>query len=587
MNNQLELLVEMGRHFAATQDIEVTMGHALARIAELMEAEGGALFVLEEGEAEPHLICHASVGPVDIKGLMVPADKGIVGRSVTTNSSEMVRDAQNDPSFDTSMDAQSGFTTRSILCAPLSVKDERIGAIEVVNKTGGDGLFADDDLTLLEALAASAALAISNARMAGELAEKEVMRRELELAAEIQRGLLPPPNEDDDFPVCGVNRPARVVSGDFFDFFIMYDGRIAFTLADVSGKGMNAALLMAKTASLFRCLGKEDMRPGRLLQRINAEVCETSMRGMFVTMVAGIYDPASGRVVLANAGHEPPLHHSTDDQFKTLEATAPPVGIPPELTGGGAVPEEILYLNGGSLYIFTDGATEGYVAPGIELGSDGFMDMIRVGVSDGLTAQARIDAVANRLSDSGQVLRDDITVLVIDDAKSLQKRQSRDDNAGVNDAMKKQNEGTSMDEDAVQSHDGSLCALTVPARAGSLKLVRRAVGETSAACGFSQEQCQDLMLAVDEACQNVVRHAYAGVADGDMVIDIRREGESYVVSVRDFAPPADVAKIVPRNLDDVRPGGLGVHFIREVMDDVEHLSPPDGQGNLLRMKKAI
>ena len=587
MNNQLELLVEMGRHFAATQDIEVTMGRALERIAELVEAEGGALFVLEQGDAEQHLVCHASFGPVDIKGLTVPADKGIVGRSVTTNRSEMVRDAQNDPNFNTSMDAQSGFTTRSILCAPLSVKDERIGAIEVVNKTGGDGLFAADDLTLLEALAASAALAISNARMAGELAEKEVMRRELELAAEIQRGLLPPSGDESDFPIRGVNRPARVVSGDFFDFFTMYDGRIAFTLADVSGKGMNAALLMAKTASLFRCLGKEDLRPGRLLQRINAEVCETSMRGMFVTMVAGIYDPTSGRVVLANAGHEPPLLHSTDDQFKTLEATAPPVGIPPELTGGGAVPEEVLHLNGGSLYIFTDGATEGYVAPGEELGSDGFMDMIRVGLSDGLSAQARIDAVANRLSGSGEVLRDDITVLVIDDAKALQKRQSRDDNAPLIEINNGQGEGSVMDDGAVRSHEGSLCALTVPARADSLKLVRRAVGETSTACGFSQEQCQDLMLAVDEACQNVVRHAYAGMDDGDMVVDIRREGETYVVLVRDHAPPVDVAKIVPRNLDDVRPGGLGVHFIREVMDSVEHLSPPDGQGNLLRLKKAI
>jgi len=591
VNNQLELLVEMGRHFAATQDIEVTMGRALERIAELMEAEGGALFVLEQSDAEQHLVCHASFGPVDIKGLTVPADKGIVGRSVTTNRSEMVRDAQNDPNFDTSMDAQSGFTTRSILCAPLSVKDERIGAIEVVNKTGGDGLFADDDLTLLEALAASAALAISNARMAGELAEKEVMRRELELAAEIQRGLLPPPggvdSDGSDFPICGVNRPARVVSGDFFDFFTMYDGRIAFTLADVSGKGMNAALLMAKTASLFRCLGKEDLRPGRLLQRINAEVCETSMRGMFVTMIAGLYDPASGRVVLANAGHEPPLLHSTDDQFKTFQATAPPVGIPPELTGGGAVPEEVLHLNGGSLYIFTDGATEGYVAPGEELGADGFMDMIRVGLSDGLSAQARIDAVANRLSGSGEALRDDITVLVIDDAKPLQKRQSRDDNATLIEINKGQGEGSILNDGAVQSHEGSLCALTVPARAGSLKLVRRAVGETSAACGFSQEQCQDLMLAVDEACQNVVRHAYAGVDEGDMMIDIRREGGSYVVLIRDHAPPVDVARIVPRNLDDVRPGGLGVHFIREVMDSVEHLSPPDGQGNLLRMKKAI
>ena len=586
MNDQLELLVEMGRHFAATRDIEVTMGRALERIAELVEAEGGALFVLEGDEPQERLVCHASYGPVDIKGLTVPADKGIVGRSVATDNSEMVRDAQNDPNFDTSMDAQSGFTTRSVLCAPLSVKGERIGAIEVVNKTGGDGLFADDDLTLLEALAASAALAISNARMAGELAEKEVMRRELELAAEIQRGLLPPPGGaggEEDFPVCGVNRPARVVSGDFYDYFTLYDGRIAFTLADVSGKGMNAALLMAKTASLFRCLGKEDMRPGRLLQRINAEVCETALRGMFVTMVAGIYDPVSGRLVLANAGHEPPLLHSTDGRFKTLEATAPPVGIPPELTGGGPVPEVVLHLNGGALYIFTDGATEGYVASDEELGADGFMDMVRDGVSDGLSAQARIDAVANRLSRSGEALRDDITVLVIDDAKSLQNRLNRVDNTLKDETVR----GPNMDQGANIPVDGSLCALTVPARASSLKLVRRAVGETSSACGFSQEQCQDLVLAVDEACQNVVRHAYAGTDEGDMVIDIRRESGAYVVLIRDHAPPVDVAKIVPRNLDDVRPGGLGVHFIREVMDEVEHLSPPDGQGNLLRMKKAI
>jgi len=346
---------------------------------------------------------------------------------------------------------------------------------------------------------------------------------------------------------------------------------------------MNAALLMAKTASLFRCLGKEDLRPGRLLQRINAEVCETSLRGMFVTMVAGIYDPSSGRLVLANAGHEPPLLHGTDDQFQALDATAPPVGIPPELTGGGPVPEVVLHLHGGSLYIFTDGATEGYVAPGEELGADGFKDMVRQGLSAGLSAQARIDAIANRLSGSGEVLRDDITVMVIDDAKPLQDRLKRGDTIF--------SDTTQMKGDGVQSIDksaeGSLCVLTVPARANSLKLVRRAVSETSTACGFSQEQCQDLVLAVDEACQNVVRHAYAGTTEGDMDIDIRREGGSFVVLIRDYAPQVDVSKIEPRDLNDVRPGGLGVHFIREVMDVVEHLPPPDGQGNLLRLKKAI
>lgn len=577
MSDQLELLVEMGRHYAETQDIESTMSRALERISELMGAEGAGMFILEGSLDDGELVCHASHGPVDVRGLSIPAGTGVVGRSVSNNVSEKVWDAQNDPSFNKSLDKQFNFTTRSILCAPMSVKDERLGAIEVINKNSEDGLFSDEDLTLLEALAASAALAISNARMAGELAEKEVMRRELELAAEIQRGLLPLPG-DGSYPVCGVNRPARVVSGDFFDFYTLYDGRIAFTLADVSGKGMNAALLMAKTASLFRCLGKEDLRPGRLLQRINAEVCETSLRGMFVTMVAGTYDPATGRLVMANAGHEPPLLHSADGEFKTLDANAPPVGIPPELTGGGPVPEEVLHLDGGALYIFTDGATEGYVAPGEELGSDGFMDMVKVGVADGLSGQDRINKVADRLSNSGEALRDDITVLVIDDALPFQARQTQTDTARLDDAAN--------DDVMDKPIEGSLCALSVPARAESLKMVRRAVEQAATTCGFSKEQSQDIVLAVDEACQNVVRHAYAG-SDGDMSIDIRREKGAFTVLIRDHAPTVDVSKIKARDLDDVRPGGLGVHFIHEVMDDVEHLPPPDGQGNLLRLKKAI
>lgn len=581
MSEQLDLLAKMGRDFAASRDIEGTMSRALARIAELVGAEGGALFLLDDqGQS---LTCHASHGPVDIKGLFVGVDQGIVGRSVANNASEMVRDVSLDQNFQNSLDEQSGFTTRSILCAPMVVRGadasgfdatDRIGAIELVNKTGGDGLFADGDLKFLEALAASAGLAILNARMTDELAEKEVMRRELELAAEIQRGLLPPPG-DGEFPVSGVNRPARVVSGDFFDHFILYDGRIAFTLADVSGKGMNAALLMAKSASLFRCLGKEDLRPGRLLQRINAEICETSLRGMFVTMVAGVYDPATGRVVLANAGHEPPLLHKVNGTFDDLEAGAPPVGIPIELTGGGPVPEEVLHLDGGALYIFTDGVTEGYIADQEELGSDGLKTMIEEALKDGLNPAQRLDRVAARLTASGEPLRDDVTIMVIDDAANAKIRTCSDTD--------------SADDDFPSTAPivGSLCRLSLPGRAQSLVMVRRAVEASATGCGFSKEQTQDIVLAVDEACQNVVRHAYAGSLDGDMVVDIRREHGEFLVLIRDFAPTLDPATIKPRDLGDVRPGGLGVHFIREIMDTMDYLPPPDGQGNLLRLKKAI
>ncbi|MBT7954517.1 MAG: GAF domain-containing protein, partial [Rhodospirillaceae bacterium] len=247
ISEQLSLLAELGRDFATSLDIEVTLERAVERITSYVDAEGGALFLLQNENTQ--LRCEASTGATDITGIELASDHGIVGRCVQTNTGEIVRDVSKDKSFDGSVDDQTGFTTKSILCAPLSVNEEKIGAIELINKRGESGLFDDSDLQLLEVLSSSAALAIVNARMAADLVEQEKMRRELELAAEIQRNLLPIA-PDPNSPIFGVNIPARTVSGDFFDFFELEDGRIAFCLGDVSGKGMNAALLMAKTASL-------------------------------------------------------------------------------------------------------------------------------------------------------------------------------------------------------------------------------------------------------------------------------------------------------------------------------------------------
>ena len=247
--DHLELLAAMGQDFASTLDIEASLKRAIRHITEYVDAEGGALFLLDDtGET---LKCHACEGPSEITGLTLKCDQGIVGRCVQNDIGEIVRDVTKDSGFHGGVDEQTGVTTRSILCAPMCVKDQRIGAIELINKRGGDGLFEESDLHLLQAMSASAALAIHNARQAEALVEQERIARELELAAEIQRSLLPEAGED-DYPIAGVNHAARTVSGDFYDFFPLDDGRICFTLGDVSGKGMNAALMMAKTASLYR-----------------------------------------------------------------------------------------------------------------------------------------------------------------------------------------------------------------------------------------------------------------------------------------------------------------------------------------------
>ena len=126
-----------------------------------------------------------------------------------------------------------------------------------------------------------------------------------------------------------------------------------------------------------------------------------------------------------------------------------------------------------------------------------------------------------------------------------------------------------------------------PARAAELRAVRDAVRREALAQGCSPECARDVVIAVDEACQNVIRHAYAGREDGEIVIEIERAGEELVVSLRDFAPPVDPSRVRPRDLDDLRPGGLGTHLIRELMDGADFEPAPPGGGNLLRMRKRI
>lgn len=397
------LLAEMTRGFAESQDLEATLEQALASVAKHLDAEAGSLWLLDPERGE--LRCRASVGPNPITGIRLPMAKGIIGRSVSENTCQCVFDVSTDPAFSTKADEESGMVTRSLLCAPMSFSDQRIGAIELINRRGGDGRFDQEDVYPLQVLASSAALAIANNRMAASLVEAERTRRELELAAEIQRNLLPAARPD-PFPIQGLSVPARTVSGDFFDFISIADGRIGFCLGDVSGKGINAAMLMAKTASLYRCMVKTITSPAELLRLLNDEICETTTRGMFVTMAAGVYDPKTGAIRIANAGHEPPVCHM-EDRFSIFEAGAPPLGIVP----GVEISEAEFDLRGGSLYIFSDGLTEAETSSGHQLGREGFEALLPKFA--GMPLAGRVAAIVESVSQLA--LKDDLTLLAVSD----------------------------------------------------------------------------------------------------------------------------------------------------------------------------
>lgn len=236
-------------------------------------------------------------------------------------------------------------------------------------------------------------------RLAAEL------NRELELAGEIQRSLLPA-SQPPSFPLVGLNLPAKELSGDFFDYFTLADGRIYFNLADVSGKGITAALLMAKTSSLFRCLGKKVDEPAALLAHINRELCDTSTHGMFVSMVAGLYDPATGGVQIINAGHPPVLLLRPDATTVEIGAHAPPLGVMPEVR----FTDTRVNLADASLYAFSDGLLEARLGDGEMVGVDGVERLLRA-LADKPPAE-RLAAVAERMR--AAELRDDLTILLLE-----------------------------------------------------------------------------------------------------------------------------------------------------------------------------
>lgn len=536
----LPLLAELSQRLALSLDLEQTLHQAVTRIAEFMQAEAAAVFLLEDD----YLVCRASAGPVDVRGLKVPSGRGIVGRAVAQNACQIVRDAHADPDFQGGIDKKTGFDTRSVLCAPLSTATGPIGALQVLNKQGG-GLFDDSDRDALRLLAAPTALALAGARMAEKLLEQTRIRRELTMARRLQRSLLPRRRRA-GYPVRALNLPAREISGDFYDFFDLPDGRIAFAVGDVAGKGLDAAFLMVRCASLLRWAGKEGLPPSLWLARVNDELGEAIAPGMFVCAVAGYYDPRSGTATWANAGFPPLLRADHEGRVELFPAEGPPLGILP----GMVFPEQHAALEEASLYLYSDGVTDVRDAQGGTLGVEGVTAIV-AGLAL-LEPEPRLRAMVRELRQL--TITDDTTLMLI--------------------------EGPSGDV-------RRLLQLSFPARPDELAGVRHRVAEALERAGIEEALRRQLVLAVDEAATNIIRHGYGGPCAASIELRVSLEDGELRFGMKDSAPCVDPATVRPRDLSDCRPGGLGVAFIDALMDEWSLQPCEEGRGNLLVMRKRV
>jgi len=405
----LALITQMNNELAGSLDLKETLQNALEVIIKRINAQAANVFLIDEKKQV--FQCIASKYQAYLEDFEIPITQGVMGKAAASRKCIRVGDVRKDvremAEFYFDLDNKTNFTTYSVLCSPLVVSGECIGVIHCLNKKTNTKLFEENDRKLLETLSGPAALAIKNAKTAKELIDKNRMQKEIEIVGDIQKTLLSQ-NKEDTFPIAGINIPAKVVSGDFYNFSDLGKGRFGFGVADVSGKGIKSSLLMSKASSLYRCLSKTIFSAAELLRILNDEICETASRGMFVTMLIGIYDSNKKELLLSNAGHEPPLIFSKGETFSTFEDAGPPLGIAPQYKFS----EKLISFKESSMYVFTDGITEMKNPKGDMLGQDGFQNYIKKYQST--PNSQRLNKIIEDLIKSGRVQKDDLTIVTVD-----------------------------------------------------------------------------------------------------------------------------------------------------------------------------
>ena len=405
----LELVTKMGQEFAKTLDLKETLQTSLELIIKRINAQAANIFLIDNDKQ--NFQCIASKHQAYLEDFEIPITQGVMGKAALMKQCIRVGDVRKDvreiAEFYFDLDNKTNFTTHSVLCSPLIVSDECIGVIHCLNKKTDNKLFEESDRKLLETLSGPAALAIRNAKMAKDLIVKNRIEKEIEIVGEIQKTLLSQ-NIKENFPIAGINIPAKVVSGDFYNFSELSNGVYGFGVADVSGKGIKSSLLMSKASSLYRCLSKTNFSAAGLLDILNTEICETTSRGMFVTMLVGIYDSNKKELTLSNAGHEPPLIYSKDGNFSNFEEAGPPLGIAPKFK----FKETKINFSNSSMYIFTDGITEIRDAKGNMLEAEGFKDYIKK--YQQIPNHERLNKIIEDIIKSGRIQKDDLTIVTVD-----------------------------------------------------------------------------------------------------------------------------------------------------------------------------
>jgi sigma-B regulation protein RsbU (phosphoserine phosphatase) len=421
---------------AFTETIRATDLHRLIveGAARILDAQGGALYMMERagGKLAPafiskgcppfvdvplHILQQAASNPAALESYLrlhpIAPGEGVVGRVWQTREPVCLADLADAPELARLRGTPLGAAT--VMVTPLLYGRQNMGVLALGNGATSPP-FTASDFVVFKSIAEQSAFALYNAIIYSEANEKKRLDHDLEIARDIQRILLPSEAPIiDGFELSGINIPARHVSGDYFDYLKVDERRLGVAIADVSGKGVPASIIMAICRSVLRSQAAGNPSPSDVLKKVNRQLYPDIKEDMFISMAYVILDHAHSTVTLSRAGHDAPILY--EHASKSVTPVKPPgmvLGI-----DSGSVFDRITcdfalsLKRDDCLLLYTDGVTEALDANGDEFGPERMMECVRVSAPEG--APAIITRLIDELRSfvGAQPQNDDITLIAI------------------------------------------------------------------------------------------------------------------------------------------------------------------------------
>ncbi len=406
---KLEELIKAFEYISSPLKPEEILPIVLEQISRLLNAEAGSIFLLNEKTKNLELKVATNLSTEEIEKIKVPIGKGLAGYVAEKDELVNIKDASSDNRFYSQIDILTGFHSKSILTVPLKTSEKLVGVIQALNKRNGEFFSEEDEILLIE-FSRLVGLTLEKAWFLSQLLEKQIIETDLQIASKIQESLLPK-NElrFNDALIKGFYKPARYISGDYYDFFPINDNEVLIVLGDVAGKGAQASLIMASTKSYLSAAIDAKMDFMTIANKLNQFLAQSTPFDKFITIFLGLINFKENKISYINCGHDAGLIVTEKGEIIELKSNNIMMGV---LEDFEYISSEEQFPEHSFLFIYTDGVTEANNIRNERFGNERLIELVQKNSNSPLNIFNELPNEIENFS-SGTVQFDDITFLMV------------------------------------------------------------------------------------------------------------------------------------------------------------------------------